>query len=220
VSEGGDIRRSYDTVADRYADKYAGELAGKPLDRALLDALAEMVREAGGGTIADVGCGPGHVARHLRDRGATVLGVDLSPAMIAHARGAHPEIAFEVGSFARLEVPDGAWAAAVSFYAIIHVAPPDRPAAFAELARAIRPGGWLLLSFHVRTAEHAAGAELRLDSWFDRPVDLVTWLIDPAAARRELEAAGFSVRAELDREAWSDQEFPSQRAYLLARRAG
>ena len=55
-------RRGYDAVARSYASEIADELPGKPLDRAVLDVVVEL---AAGGLIADIGCGPGHVAAHL-----------------------------------------------------------------------------------------------------------------------------------------------------------
>ena len=63
-------RTSYDVVADAYAEAMSGELRHKPLDRALLTAFAEQVREAAGGLrddarVWDVGCGPGHVTAFL-----------------------------------------------------------------------------------------------------------------------------------------------------------
>ena len=69
---------SYDRVAERYAAEIAGELTHKPFDRGLLDALAEL---ACGGPVADVGCGPGHVAAYLAGRGARTIGLDRSPGM-------------------------------------------------------------------------------------------------------------------------------------------
>jgi SAM-dependent methyltransferase len=60
---------SYDRVAAEYTAQIADELAGKPLDRALLRVFAEQVD----GPIADLGCGPGHVAAFLADAGATVV---------------------------------------------------------------------------------------------------------------------------------------------------
>ena len=57
----GQAGPSYDQVAERYAAEIAGELTHKPFDRGLLDAVAEL---AGGGPVADVGCGPGHVAAY------------------------------------------------------------------------------------------------------------------------------------------------------------
>lgn len=58
AAEANRTRRSYETVAHAYAAEIADELAGKPLDRGLLDSLAEL---AAGGIIGDIGCGPGHV---------------------------------------------------------------------------------------------------------------------------------------------------------------
>ena len=46
----------------------------------LLDAFAARVRRRG--TVCDVGCGPGHMARYLKDRGVEVCGVGLSAAMV------------------------------------------------------------------------------------------------------------------------------------------
>lgn len=82
MSDASRTRRSYDLVAGRYAAELGDELRHKPLDRALLDAFAEVVT---GGPVADLGCGPGHVARYLADRGVPVVGMDLSPAMCAAA---------------------------------------------------------------------------------------------------------------------------------------
>jgi hypothetical protein len=53
-------RVSYDAVAASYAEALSDELSRKPLDRALLAAFAEQVREVGRGEarVWDVGCGP------------------------------------------------------------------------------------------------------------------------------------------------------------------
>ena len=54
-----DTRTSYDTVAAGYADLVRDPLAGDPYQRAALASFAELVQAAGGGPVADVGCGPG-----------------------------------------------------------------------------------------------------------------------------------------------------------------
>src|SRR3712207_2760649 len=89
------VRAAYDAVAGAYDAELRDELDAKPLDRALLTALTEL---AGPGPIADVGCGPGHVTRFLAAWHAEVLGIDLSPGMIAVARDRSPGLAFAVGS--------------------------------------------------------------------------------------------------------------------------
>ena len=55
-----DVRESYDSAASAYTEHLASELAHKPLDRHLLNRFAEATRD--GGLVADLGCGPGHVA--------------------------------------------------------------------------------------------------------------------------------------------------------------
>ena len=81
-------RASYDLVADEYGRRIFDELQHKPLDRQLLDRFAESVRDVG--PACDMGCGPGHVARYLHERGVRVCGVDLSPAMVEQARRLTP----------------------------------------------------------------------------------------------------------------------------------
>ncbi len=73
-------RASYDAVAAAYAEAMSDELRRKPLDRALLTAFAEQVREPGrdDARVWDVGCGPGHVTAFLAGLGLRAAGVDLS----------------------------------------------------------------------------------------------------------------------------------------------
>jgi trans-aconitate methyltransferase len=90
-----DTRVSYDTVAASYAAQIGAALAAEPFLRAALELPADMVHAAGGGPVADVGCGPGHVTTHLRELGVDAFGVDLSPAMIDIARQTYPGPRFE-----------------------------------------------------------------------------------------------------------------------------
>lgn len=78
------VQRSYNTVAEEYAARLHDEPAGKPLDRALLTALLEQTEP--GTAIAGLGCGPGHVAAWLAERGAHMVGVDLQPCLPAPYR--------------------------------------------------------------------------------------------------------------------------------------
>lgn len=66
-----EARDSYDADADAYAEVVTGLLDGNPALRAGLALFADSVADTGGGPVADVGCGPGYVTRHLHD-----LGVD------------------------------------------------------------------------------------------------------------------------------------------------
>jgi SAM-dependent methyltransferase len=209
------VRASYDTVARRYADEIAGELAAKPVDRALYALFAELV--GAGAPVGDVGCGPGHVSGYLAGLGLRPTGVDISPGMIEVARERYPALDFLVGSFAELPVPDGAWAGAVAPYSVIHVEPAERPAAWRELARAIRPGGWLLVAFHIEAADQPVGSTEHTTRWWGYEVDLDFHFLDPARLAAELAEAGYDLVSRTDREPFPEVEFASRRGYLLAR---
>jgi SAM-dependent methyltransferase len=151
------------------------------------------------------------VARHLRSTGVPTVAVDLAPAMatVAHHRNLVPSAA---GSLAALPLADCSLAAAVVFYAVIHLDDAGLAAAAGELARVLRPGGVALVSTHI-------GDEIRhIDEWHGEPVDLDFRFLQPDALRRELTYAGLVVDATLEREPIPDVEAPTRRAYVLARR--
>lgn len=205
------IRDSYDRVADEYAARLFGELRHKPLDRRLLDRFAADV--AGRGDVCDMGCGPGQVARYLRDAGLAVFGLDLSPRMIAEARRLSPDIPFREGNMLALDLPNGALAGIAAFYAIVNIAPDVLPAVFGEMTRVLRPDGLLLLAFH-------AGREtLRERELWGRPIDMTFHFFEPAAIRNELERAGLAVEDVVERGPYAPEvEYQSRRAYIFARR--
>ncbi len=147
MSDAATIRAMYDRLAVEYARHLSDELEHKPLERELLARVVAAAR----GTICDLGCGPGHVAAFLHALGADVVGIDLSPAMIAEARARVRGVEFRVGSMLALEAPDDAFAGVVAAYAIVNLDDADIARAFRELARVLAPGGIALVSFHIGT---------------------------------------------------------------------
>jgi ubiquinone/menaquinone biosynthesis C-methylase UbiE len=141
-----------------------------PMDRSLLVAFIELIKRGTVGRIADVGCGPGRVAAFIAERGLDVVGVDVSQAMLAVARTAHPHIKFEEGQVDALPIETGVLAGAVCWYSIIYT-PADRlTKAFGELTRVLIPGGYLLLAFQAGSGEsvhrgEALGTHLPLTSY-------------------------------------------------------
>ena len=83
-----ELTRGYDALAKVYAMEYCNELDRKPFDRERLEQFEQKVPSRL--PICDLGCGPGHLAAHLSSMGAKVLGVDLSPGMIAEAKRRYP----------------------------------------------------------------------------------------------------------------------------------
>ena len=134
-----DTRSSYDTDASGYAEKVRGLLDEMPFLRASLTLFAELVDGAGGGPVADVGCGPGYATGYLHELGVDAFGIDLSPEMIAIARRDHPELRFDVGTMTELDLADDSVMGIVAFWSVIHVPDHAVPTVFEQFRRVLRP---------------------------------------------------------------------------------
>lgn len=204
------VRTAYDRIADQYVAHLNGELADKPLDRQLLDRFAAHVKDKG--LVCDMGTGPGHVARHLHDRGVRVCGIDLSPAMIKRARELNPDIEFREGNMFALDLPDGAFAAMTAFYATVNIPSSRLGAAFRELHRVLQPGGLLLLAFHL------GDETVHRDEMWGLPVSLDFHFLKAEEILAALRAAQFQIREVIERDPYPEVEHPSRRAYIFARK--
>ena len=209
--DGVDIEASYDRVAEDYAAQFQDELSRKPFDRRMLDWLIEKVGRAG--TICDIGCGPGQIARYLHDRGAEACGIDLAAGMVACARRLNPGIRFERGDMLALgEVADGAFGGIAAFYSIHHFTCAERAKAFAEWHRVLAPRGALLAAFH-------AGQDVvHTEEWWGKPVSLDFIFCDRAEVMAQLREAGFEIEEAIERDCYPDVEYQSRRAYVFGRR--
>jgi SAM-dependent methyltransferase len=187
-----DTRASYDTVAVSYAGQLRDALAAEPYLRAALALFADMVHAVGGGPVADVGCGPGHVTAHLHQLGIDAFGIDLSPAMIDVARRDHPGLRFEVDSMTDLRIADGSVAALLAFWSLIHVPDDAVPLVFGQFRRVLRPGGLVLLGFHV-----GDGSRLKTQGYGGHPMRVQVYRRQPTQVAAWLRDAGFRVEAQL-----------------------
>ncbi|HEX5227890.1 MAG TPA: methyltransferase domain-containing protein [Bryobacteraceae bacterium] len=106
----------------------------------LLDLLAPQPGER----ILDLGCGTGQLTAEIARRGAKVTGLDQSEDMLDEARKNFPEIPFLVGDAARFSFPEPF--DAVFSNAVLHWVK-DAEGAAASMARALRPGGRLVVEF-------------------------------------------------------------------------
>lgn len=200
------VKSSYDAVAAEYAQRISGELEGKPFDRALLDEIAAGAT----GLICDLGCGPGHVAHYLHQRGAAVLGIDISPAMIAEARRRYPTLRFETGDIRSLPHEDNTFGAAVAMYSLIHFADRELADALREVHRTLVPGGPFLASFHRGT-----GA-VHHDELFGRPVNLDFRFFEPQQIVVAMTDSDFEIDRLLERDPYPGIEAETTRFYILA----
>jgi len=208
------LRASYDKIAGEYARLSFTELSHKPADCKILDVIIE--RSQGQGPICDLGCGPGQVARYLRDHGVSeVIGVDISAGMVREARRLNPDVTFLEADMRQLPVEAGAWGGIVAFYSLIHIPRGDVPAVLQELHRVLRPGGHLLVSFHIGDTSH------RSKDWWGLPVDLDYTSFLSEEMQDYLRVAGFSVEGWLVRPPYNTptyREAPSYRGLVVAQK--
>ncbi|MCA0217525.1 MAG: class I SAM-dependent methyltransferase [Propioniciclava sp.] len=139
----GEVQRAYGARAAEYAEHLGVMEAVAAPDRELVLSWAQTLT----GPVLDVGCGPGHWTAYLHEHNVEIVGIDPTPEFITHARTAHPGITFRDGQAERLDAPDGSLGGVLAWYSLIHSEPAAATAALVEFARALRPGGGLLLGF-------------------------------------------------------------------------
>ncbi len=217
------LQDSYDQVAGEYVTRIFHELEHKPLDRELLDRFAAEVR--GLGTVCNMGCGPGHVAQYLHERGMHVLGTDVSPGMVEQARQLNPGIEFQQGNMSSLDVENEAWGGIVAFYSIIHIPRAEVISVLREFRRVLRPNGLLLLSFHqgqeIIHLDELWGEKVALDFVFFQlhekvALDFVFFQLHEM--EDYLKAAGFEIEDSIERPPYEGVEVQTQRVYIFARK--
>jgi ubiquinone/menaquinone biosynthesis methyltransferase len=137
------VRRLFGTIADRY-DAITRVLSfGR--DQGWKTRLLDLAGVAPGQRALDLACGTGDLAFGAADRGAVVLGLDLTPRMIELARrrsgGQRHDVRWVVGDMTRLPVADASMELVTTGYGLRNV--PDLPAALDEIRRVLRPNGLL-----------------------------------------------------------------------------
>ena len=198
------VRQALSSVEDGY-DLLAPKFDHTPFRTpdAILDATADALRPLGPfGRGLDVCCGTGAGLGVLESLcQGPIAGADFSTGMLVRARAAHPD-AEAVRADVRALPFAGAFDLAVSFGALGHFLPAERPAMFAGVYRALRPGGvfafpvvapqpvtspwyWSLLGFDL-------AMRLRNAVW--RPPFVMYYRTCPLrAVRDDLAASGFTV---------------------------
>jgi cyclopropane fatty-acyl-phospholipid synthase-like methyltransferase len=147
--------RSYQEHDEGFMREVAEAL--KTLPRIFLDLVLPRLpglraRLEEGGRVLDVGCGGGWAVVQLAERfgGISCVGIDVEPYSVELARRLIAERGLEGRCQARLEGADqlseeGAYDVATSFLVVHEIPPAAKAAAFAAVARALKPGGYFLI---------------------------------------------------------------------------
>jgi ubiquinone/menaquinone biosynthesis C-methylase UbiE len=214
VSDLGDVRHAYDTMAGVYHQYLPDLRAEQPVDRALITAFAEHVHAFDPPTVLDAGCGTGRLIHTLQACGLAVTGIDLSPGMIDVARSVHPEILFHVADLAHLPNDSDTFAGVIAWYSLIHIPPQDLADSLTEIARVLKPGGFFLTGFQAgagtRILHHGSGEGSSYEAYL--------WTVDEMA--QALAQVGLDPLARCTRAAQPDSyDAGHDQGFVLAHKA-
>jgi ubiquinone/menaquinone biosynthesis C-methylase UbiE len=205
------VGAAYEAVAEEYAVAFGDDLEQLPLDRSILDAT--VARLQSGEAVLDLGCGPGQVARYLADRDLRVVGLDLSPRMLALASHRAPRAGFVGGDMRLLPFRDGSFAAVVAFYSIQHVRRDGLGPLVGEMARVVVPNGLVVI------AAHLGRGEVYVDELLGHTFEPFGGTLFSRQELGEALAAESLVEEVAEERSPLPHEHPSQRVYVIARRA-
>lgn len=137
---------TYDDIAEWY-DAWVGPHS--MAEDAFFPAVEALMGDVAGRRICDLACGQGRVARHLADRGASVVGIDLSEKLLAiarrHEEARHRGIEYLHADARNLEgVEDAMFDGVLCHMALMDI--PELAPTLRSVARVLRPGGWFVLS--------------------------------------------------------------------------
>ncbi len=201
------IQEGYNKEAETYARTFFDELDYKPLDRYLFQVFVDRLRT--GAMVCDMGCGPGHVTRFLKDFGVDVFGMDISEQMLAVAREKSLDIEFVYGDMLDLKLKKASLGGVVLFYAIVHFTIDVIQQLANELWDILEPGGLVFLAFH-------AGDEvMHVDSLLDHEVDMDYVFLNADLVGAAFRDAGFELIESLVRQPVAGHEYPSKRGYII-----
>ncbi|MFJ7216745.1 GrpB family protein [Amycolatopsis sp. NPDC098790] len=134
---------------DAFSEAYASH-AEKSVTNALYDrpAILDLAGDVSGRRVLDVGCAAGHLSALLAERGADVLGVDVSAGMVSVAQREFGDVArFEVADVTRPLPLEPGSIDVITASLVLHYLKDWGPA-LAEFRRVLKPGGALVFSVH------------------------------------------------------------------------
>jgi GT2 family glycosyltransferase/SAM-dependent methyltransferase len=131
-----------DFTGERYVPAVDGEIRIEHVHRyAWVAPLCERL------DVLDIACGEGYGASMLAGVAKSVVGVDIAPEVIAHARSAYRKsrnLTFLEGDATAIPCPDHSFDAVVSFETIEHL--PEQARMLQEIRRVLRTDGFLVIS--------------------------------------------------------------------------
>ncbi len=137
-------RAHYDSIAIGYEEHYSDHWSLRYRERFINSPLTRGI-DLGGKRVLDAMCGSGELTGYLLERGADVVGLDISPVVIDLFHSKHPRATGLVGSIFDTGF-EGESFDVVAVVGGLHHAQPNVAGAIDEIHRILRPGGWFVFA--------------------------------------------------------------------------
>ncbi len=157
------FQSAYDEIAEWY-NGWAGPTIDEDPYFLAVEALMGTIT---GQRICDLACGQGRVARYLAERGASIVGIDVSAKLLAIARsyeqGATRDITYFQDDARSLDgIPDNAFDGVLCFMALMDIQ--DLAPTLHTVARILKPAGWFVFAtlhpcFHTSRSGELASSD-------------------------------------------------------------
>jgi len=128
------VASRFDAVCGRFKTELAA-------DDSRLRAIVASLSPLEGRRVLDLGCGKGRFSRRLTEQGASVIGLDVSRAMLGEAQGVNRVR----GSARRLPFATASFDGVLAVEVFEHLAPESLEIACGEVRRVLRPGGTFVI---------------------------------------------------------------------------
>lgn len=177
------------TYYSRDPEEYAEKTQREDMPAVFLeirDTFLDRVED--GGTILDVGCGPGHDAAYFAEQGYEVTGVDVAPGMIDEAEKRYDAPTFMDADMRDLPLPDASYDGVWCNATVFHLPEQGMQEAVEEMYRVMTPGGMMQIAYKIGEGTITKNKN---------EGELKQYLVSDADARQMLTTAGFTIDDDL-----------------------
>ncbi len=139
---------TYNTIAQPYSEKYFTDTS----DFAHIESFISRIKPHG--SVLEIGCGAGQFSQYLISKGFSVIGIDLSDAMLTLAKEHVPQGDFQTMDMRSLSFPDSMFDGVIAPYSLIHIPDAEVTETLKGFSRVLTSQGRICLIVQQGDADH------------------------------------------------------------------
>jgi len=205
VNETESVVGFYDKTAKKFSETVFDYLHKEQFD----EFLEFMPKNA---KILDIGCGPAHPTKYLKENGFSVEGIDLSKELIKIAKQKVPEVTFKLMDLRKLDYSAENFDGLFACYSLIHIPEKEVLQTLIEFNRVLKLNGFLFLAI-----QEGKGEGFVESSMHEKEKVFIKYFSEEEI-KNFLEEAGFEVVKISKTPAKHEWEHKSDKLFVIARK--